>query len=140
MRKITRITNTSTHPADEVKRLVRFALDETEASGVEIHVRGANRRRSSRYSGWAYEDIPLGANVTPSARYLITLRIAEAASFTARPCRATHHGLKGYGPNVHELLRDWREALVYIAAHEARHIAQYAHKRTWGKGRGEVDA
>ena len=31
---------------------------------------------------------------------------------------------------------DWREALVSVAAHEARHIWQYQH----GKTRSEVDA
>lgn len=134
MRRIVRITNTSAYPDGDVKWLVRFALGETDADGIEVHVKRSRERRRG-WSGAAYVEIPSVARVAPSALWLITMRIGDADLF---PQPVTHYGLNGHGPNAHERLVDWREALVYVAAHEARHVDQFAH--SWGKGRGEVDA
>jgi hypothetical protein len=132
VRKITRITNTSTHPTDEVKRLVRFALDECEAFAVEVHVKGTRHA----FRGMAYRGVPGEANALRSTRYLMTVGIGVDAKF---PQAIDYWKLAGGGPNGGHVLADWREALVYLAAHEGRHLSQFEHARTWGKGRGEVD-
>jgi hypothetical protein len=114
------IRNTSDYPTEEVRELVRFAARDVDMRRVCVNVKNV---RSHATSGMAYWGVPLISNAPPSSEYLVTLRIGSPDRF---PCEHVYPGksasLRGW-PRVE--LEDWREGLVHIAAHEAKHIEQY---------------
>lgn len=79
-------------------------------TGVQVNVKNFTKA----YDGLAYDGIPSMSPHKDMER-LITLRIGSAKHF---PTHVSHHG-------VFEVMADWKEVLVYLAAHEAMHIHQY---------------
>jgi hypothetical protein len=129
------IRNTSRYPDEEVSELVRFALSEIDARGVCVNVKNSSATRRGR----AYSRIPAISNAPADSRYLITIGIGaperfpfEDGSYTRRNGEVVKR--RG-GRWPVETLADWREALVSVAAHEAKHIEQF---RT-GARRSEVE-
>ena len=131
-----RFTNTSPYPDKKVRELLALAFHGVSDAGIEVHVK-------SRKSGWrgrAYDGIPPVANVAKTSRFLIVIRLAPSNRL---PKKASLHKSKmarRLYPNGLPIER-WEDALVYVAAHEARHIWQYQRKRRTGRGgKGEHDA
>jgi hypothetical protein len=129
------IRNTSRYPDEEVSELVRFALSAIDARGVCVNVKNSSATRRGR----AYSRIPAISNAPAHSRYLITIGIGapqrfpfEDGSYTRRNGEVVKR--RG-GRWPVETLADWREALVSVAAHEAKHIEQF---RT-GTRRSEVE-
>jgi hypothetical protein len=108
------IQNTSRYPTDDVERLVRFATADLDMRGVCVNVKNSHRYA---YGGYAYLGVPEISNAPPSSDYLVTLRLGAPERFPFTPPRR-----RGVPPLR---LACWREALVAVAAHEARHIEQY---------------
>lgn len=109
------LRNTSRYPDDEVRQLVKFAMSEVDVRGVCVNLK---RRTGSSWSGWAYEGVPSVSNAPRRAQYLITLGIGETIKYPSKPHRSRRD-------EPYYELADWREALVFLAAHEAKHIEQY---------------
>ena len=129
------IRNTSRYPDEEVSKLVRFALSEIDARGVCVNVKNSSATRRGR----AYSRIPAISNAPADSRYLITIGIGaperfpfEDGSYTRRNGEVVKR-CGGRWPV--ETLGDWREALVSVAAHEAKHIEQFRK----GMRRSEVE-
>lgn len=130
---MTWIRNTSAHPDEEVRDLVRFATQGIDMDRVCVNVKGGHG-----LSARAYDSVPSISNAPRRARYLVTIKIGNSVSYPVGP-----HNRNGKAP--HEVgprnrfpfftYADWREWLVAAAAHEARHIHQYRH----GKRRSELD-
>ena len=119
------VQNTSRYPDEDVAELVRFALSEIDARGVCVNVKNSSATRRGR----AYARIPSISNAPAGSRYLITVGIGaperfpfEDGSFTRRNGELVKR--RG-GRWPVETLTDWREALVSVAAHEAKHIEQF---------------
>ena len=111
------VRNTSTHPTPLVKSLVKWATSEIDMRKVCVNVKGSK----SAFAGMAYDGVPTISNAPPSSDYLITVRIGTADRFPFEQHR--YPGKSDRFPTYD--LRDWREALVYVSAHEACHIEQY---------------
>ena len=129
------IQNTSRYPDEEVSELVRFALSEIDGRGVCVNVKNSSATRRGR----AYSRVPSISNAPTGSRYLITVGIGaperfpfEDGSYTRRNGEPVKRR-GGRWPDV--TLGDWREALVSVAAHEAKHIEQF---RT-GTSRSELE-
>jgi hypothetical protein len=110
------IRNKSRFDTAEVLALVKFATIEVDMRAVCVNVRNL---RSPGWAGMAYEGVPSVSNANPTAEYLITLRVGPPEHFPMRPARPMRRGEPDY------VLADWREAMVFLAAHEAKHIEQY---------------
>jgi hypothetical protein len=108
------VRNTSRYPTDEVRRLVRFATAEVDMRRVCVNVKNSNVHVCA---GWAYDGVPEISNAPASCEYLITVRLGPPDRFPARlPTKKS-------SPRIR--VGCWREALVAMAAHEAKHIEQY---------------
>jgi hypothetical protein len=119
------IQNTSRYPDEEVAELVRFALSEIDARGVCVNVKNSSATRRGR----AYSRIPSISNAPPDSLYLITVGIGSPERFPFEDGSYTRRNgelVKRRGGRWPvETLGDWREALVSVAAHEAKHIEQF---------------
>ena len=119
------IRNTSRYPDDEVTELVRFALSEIDARGICVNVKNSSATRRGR----AYSGIPSISNAPVDSRYLITVGIGAPERFPFEDGAYTRRNGKTVkrrgGRWPVETLHDWREALVSVAAHEAKHIEQF---------------
>ncbi len=92
--------------------------------------------RGRGFSGRAYKGVPGIANVGDGVRFLVTILMPAAPDApTARryPCVWRYTRYAGARPVT---LAGWREELVHLAAHEARHVAQYRS----GRPASELDA
>lgn len=123
-----RLKNTSRYPDDEVRLLVAFGMKGVRTTGLEVHVKNAR----TAYRGRAYNGVPL---ISPAAKRfsverLVTIGLGSPRAFPDAPHR---YGGKR-SPEM--AFADWREALVAVAAHEARHVWQFQYR----KRRSEVDA
>jgi hypothetical protein len=108
------VRNTSRYPTDEIDRLVRFGTSEIDMRRVCVNV-----KNSWRYGcgGSAYEGVPEISNAPPKSEYLVTIRLGPPEMFpTTLPS-------KKRSPS--RVIMCWREAVVAMAAHEAKHIEQY---------------
>lgn len=78
-----------------------------------------NVKNSRRYAcgGYAYEGVPKMSNAPPGSEYLITVRLGPPEMF---PTSLPH--AKRLPPRE---IACWREGVVVIAAHEAKHVEQY---------------
>ena len=128
------IRNTSRYPDGDVTELVRFALSEIDARGVCVNVKNSSATRRGR----AYSSIPSISNAPAGSRYLITVGIGAPERFPFEDGSYTRRNgelVKRRGGRwPAETLRNWREALVSVAAHEAKHIEQFRE----GTSRSEV--
>lgn len=99
---------------------------------VEVHSWAHPRARG--WSARSYDGVPSISRVTPGARYLVTFNIP------ADPRRLTRYPETHQDPRLKTspvvTFHTWREQLLHIAAHEARHIHQFRH----GLSRSELDA
>lgn len=78
------------------------------------------------FTGRAYSGIPRIANVSPGARYLVTLHMPDDPKHTGPyPAVRKYPGLKTAPPISVDC---WREELFAVAAHEAHHIWQFVTK------------
>lgn len=86
-----------------------------DTKGVCVNVKG----RRWGWAGTAYHGIPEESNAPPSADYLVTLRLAPPEVLKL-PC--TGQSTKRSAPYC---MFTWQEILVYLAAHEFKHVEQF---------------
>ncbi len=123
-----RIKNTSKYPTAEVERLVKFAAKGVSTSRVEVHVKNSKRI----FAGRSWHNV--GSNrVIKVADYVDDLAIVRIGSSDNFPIVFSYPRLKT-APKY--TLRNWKEAIVSITAHELYHIKQ----RRTGKRLSEVKA
>jgi hypothetical protein len=130
---MTWIRNTSRHPDDEVRELVRFATRGIDMKRVCVNVKGG-RGLSAR----AYDGVPSISNAPRRALYLVTIKIGNGVRYPLGPHNRNGRSPAEVGPRNQFpffTYADWREWLVAAAAHEARHIHQYRD----GDRRSELD-
>ena len=130
---MTWIRNTSRHPDDEVRELVRFATRGIDMGGVCVNVKGGHG-----LSARAYDGVPSISNAPRRASYLVTIKIGNGVSYPVGPLNRNGKGPDEVGPRNRFpffTYADWREWLVVAAAHEARHIHQYRN----GEPRSELE-
>jgi hypothetical protein len=108
------VQNTSRFPTDEVIELVEFATADVDMTAVCVNVKNT---RSYACAGYAYDGVPEISNAPAGSRYLVTIRLGPDREFPS----AMAHRKKS--PPVE--VACWREALVTVAAHEAKHVEQY---------------
>ncbi len=117
------IQNFSRYDDDEVVDLIQLATEEVDLKDTCINV------KNGRLGGSAYEGVPKISNAPPSAKYLITLRLGtRSAEWPVGPVNYHFKSPEEVGPrNRFPFFKctDWREWLVKVAAHEAKHIEQY---------------
>lgn len=128
--------NTSQYATAEVRRLVAFAAGSISLGDVFVKAKGktVQKHDTRPYRGVFYHGIPsiASADVKRSGKkHLITLGLAPPDA-----CPYVDHYPDLYKKAKALTVADWREAVVYIAAHEARHLDQYRKK----KPLSEVDA
>ena len=117
------IRNTSRYSDARVRELIEFATASVDMSGVCVNV------KNGALGGGAYNGVPEISNAPRKANYLVTLRLGRGNEhWPLGPVnyhfRAPHEtGPRNRFPFF--VCRDWREWLVKLAAHEARHIAQF---------------
>lgn len=92
-----------------------------------------NLHGSWRYSSWGPDGAPRPADVPADAH---TRRRRTRLRTIEQRWRWWVRHPYGGSRSPHVTLADWREGLVYISAHEARHIHQFRHSRPCS----EVDA
>jgi hypothetical protein len=109
------VRNGSRYPTAEVRQLIRFATADVDMRAVCVNVK---RLRLAGWRGWAYPGVPDCSNAPAQAEYLITLAVGESCNWPMRRARQRRGE-----PYVE--FADWRETLVYLAAHEAKHIEQF---------------
>lgn len=118
-----RIRNTTAIPTETLRAVLRFTCP-PGVSGYDVRL---NNARGYPFKGKAYAK---GCSMHETADPFIVLYIGEASLFP-RPPRVRDSG--GYLPVPY--LADRVEALVYLAAHELRHLWQGKVKRgrrVWG--------
>ncbi len=111
-----RIKNTSRYPTAEVERLVRFAAKGIGKSRVEIHVKNSRRVFAGR--AWHIIGNNRIVNVAKYVDDLVVVRIGPPAKF---PIEFSYPRLKTVPRYT---IRDWKEAIVSVTAHELYHIKQ----------------
>ncbi len=130
------IRNTSAYPDDEVRALIGFATRGVNMSRVCVNVKGT----SQGWAGRAYDHNPAISNAPPSAKYLITLRLGDSPEDKNGPTNYYGETPNSAPPNrrfpFYEC-RCWRERLVSLAAHEAKHIDQFRHDRSKSEVKAE---
>ena len=104
----------------EVEQIARWACEPVDMRFTSVHV----KRSRSGCGGTAYDEIPDRANVPPTVLYLVTIRLdPETAGDSASPFGG--YPITASPTDEVFYARDWREDLVFIAAHEAAHIEQF---------------
>jgi hypothetical protein len=120
------IRNTSRYPDDEVQDLVRFATRDVDMRGVCVNV------KNGELAGGAYNGVPEISNAPEPAEYLVTLRLGRADQrWPLGPVNYHFKTPDETGPRNRVpfyVCNDWREWLVKLAAHEAKHIEQFRHE------------
>ena len=119
-----RVKNTTDIPTEMLRDIVRFVCPPGVA-GFDVRL---NNTRIGHYSGRAYAE---GSAYHDRACAFVVLRIGPPSHFPDRGGRQHHRG--GYLPAP--WLADRTEALVYLAAHELRHLWQGRvprGRRVWG--------
>ncbi len=122
------ITGVVDYPHGEVFDLVAYALRAIGCpSHTEVHIKGTDYHRCL---GMAYQTPPFANTVLGSARALISIRIP----------RPNNHRLPRYGETYHNRpsradwpvydVLSWQDDVVFLAAHEARHIVQFHDRLT----------
>ena len=118
-----RMKNTTSLPKDFLKEVIRFSKP-SGVSGFDIKFKNSRRGLKGRayWGGTGWEFVAkdrLGRRNTP----LITIGIGKGKRY---PYLRAHGG--GYLP---VLLLSKEEGLVYIVAHELRHLWQAKHPKGW---------
>lgn len=112
------IRNMSDYPDEEVRRLVKFAVSEVDMRRVCVKVKNARNRR---FRGMAYDCVPFRKSAPPSSTRLVTIGLGSPDVFPF-----LMNGWMSDRARMPKMeIRDWRDLLVAIAAHEAKHIEQF---------------
>lgn len=130
-----RIKNSSSYATAEIEPLLKFAARGIKDSGVEVHIQDT---RAGSYSGWAANHIPDSVDCAATSRYVVMLRFGE---WTGQMKRINPQATvrRRYPDGVK--FETWQDMVVYVAAHEFRHIWQYQRtERTGKRGKREADA
>jgi hypothetical protein len=95
-----------------------------------------DRVRHTWITGRAYDGVPSIARVATGIRYLVTLRVPVDRDGlpSGRYPRVWRYARYATAPS--ERFADWQEEVVHAAAHEGRHVVQFA----TGLSRSEIDA
>ena len=117
---------------EALRALVVEAFDGVDASGVEVHLRVPAPRRPT-FVGRAYPQLPSRPRTHADTRYLVRLDLPSLVRNRGYPMTYRYRGLST-APWI--TVRDWRERLMALAAHEAYHIHQFRE----GLRRSEVQA
>lgn len=114
------LKNTSRYPTAEVKRLVRFATSDLDIDRVHFNVKNSSRVRR----GYAYGRVPPEANVPAGTRWLITMGLGGPHNWPREEgyWKNGHFRRGGRWPEI--TIACWREAVIHLAAHEAKHVEQ----------------
>ena len=123
-------------PVAEAYRRRRDAAAAAEGKDSVLR-RHVDERLSERMSALAYYEIPTVARVAVGIKYLVTMRIPPNLEDLAYPHQLQYRrrGVAMRRAPVVQVV-DWLEELVHLAAHEARHVAQFR----LGVVKSEVDA
>lgn len=112
-----KFTNLSQYDTQEVRELVETATKGIKLRKVKVTVTNTKHTYAGRaWDSWPYR------------RMLIRIGSPDQFPITCKYPR------KKTAPTYE--MRDWREGIVAVAAHEARHIYQYK----FNKRRSEIDA
>lgn len=133
--------DTSKYPPDEVRKLVEFGCKGVNMTNVTVRVTGTAKPYAGRCYGRHYIVIRVGRpkqfptdNMTYSRRWHVVPPGEERPSdarvwspkhgYQVKRCEIIRHP---YGGKTSPLIvvNDWRECIVVVAAHEARHIQQF---------------
>ena len=117
---------------EELRLLIQEAFAGVDVSGVELRVELAKTPRES-FTGRAYPEPPRRPKPSPGTQFMVRLRLPGALRNRGYPRAYRYTGLVT-APWI--TVRDWRERLVALAAHEAFHIHQFRQ----GLRRSEVAA
>jgi len=115
-----------------LSRLIEQGFNGIDPSGVEVRVERSLRSWDS-FTGRAYPELPRRPSAHPTTRYLVRLRLPGALRNRGYPQSYRYPRLKT-APSI--TVRDWRERLVALVAHEAFHVHQFRR----GLRRSEVAA
>ena len=126
------VTDAITANVDELRALIHEAFHGVDTSDVELRVELARNSRES-FTGRAYPEPPRRPKPAPGTRFLVRLRLPGALRNRGYPRAYRYTGLVT-APWI--TVRDWRERLVALAAHEAFHVHQFRE----GLRRSEVAA
>jgi hypothetical protein len=112
----------------------RDAVDFADRHGGAVEVRDVVAERWT--TGRAYDGVPDIARVVAGVRFLVTLKIPldRAGEPVGRYPRTWRY--EAYRTAPPATFMDWAEELVHAAAHEGRHVWQFA----TGAPRSEIDA
>ena len=116
-----RVTVTANYPESDVREILLFAAKHVELNHAALRVKVKNS--TGTFRGMAYRVAYTSADYNAGAKGLVTLGIGtpDKFPFTSRSCGE---------------LRDWKEALVFLAAHEFSHQVDFKS----GKKSSEVTA
>ncbi len=117
---------------EELRLLIQEAFAGIDASGVELRVERA-RNPTEAFTGRAYPEPPRRPKPAPGTRFLVRIRLPGALRNRGYPRAYRYTGLVT-APWI--TVRDWRERLLALAAHEAFHVHQFRE----GLRRSEVAA
>ena len=117
---------------EELRFLIHEAFEGIDASGVELRIELARNPRES-FTGRAYPEPPRRPKPLPGTLFMVRLRLPGALRNRGYPRAYRYTGLVT-APWI--TVRDWRERLVALAAHEAFHVHQFRE----GLRRSEVAA
>ena len=127
----TKVVNTTSMPDDLVREVVRFTMP-PGVKGIDVMVKNS----ASAYGGRAYTG---GSSYHGNWKKFVVLRVGKRERMVITPYQyGQHKGKKIW-------IKDREELLVYLAAHELRHIWQSNRRNKagyiWGsRGRySEVD-
>jgi hypothetical protein len=117
---------------EEIRRLVVEGFDGVDRTGVEVQVRRA-RRQGESFTGRAYFTLPSRPRPHPETTFLVKLSLPGTLRNRAYP-KTYRYWNRKTAPWI--TVRDWRERLVALVAHEACHVRQFRD----GLRRSEVEA
>jgi hypothetical protein len=96
---------------------VRYALKGIPANDkLEVHVKNSKYD----YAGGFYPRISPISNVESDRRYLIVIRIGSKDEFPCDSQYPNHKRCEKYKV----ALQNWREAIVFVTAHDGEHLRQ----------------
>jgi len=108
---------------DELGALIVASFDGVDHEGVEVRLEWARGRRQT-FTGRAYPQVPPRWRSHAGIRYLVRLDLPSVFRNRGYPLTYRYRGLRT-APWI--TVRDWRERLVALAAHEAYHTHQFRH-------------
>jgi hypothetical protein len=104
-----------------LRGLIEQGFKGIDASGVEVRVERASRSWES-FTGRAYPEPPSRPRAHSATKYLIRIRLPGVLRNRGYPQSYRYPRLKT-APAI--TVRDWRERLLALVAHEAFHVHQF---------------